>query len=815
MKAIFKNLFIALLSVLVFACTDDVIDNGNDNVGNNDGTGKNEEVLTTFTASLTPCSKVSIVNEDNVGKLTWSGDEYLLVSNGSADVEVDASGAISGEGAEWVNASEGTLSSDRKSLTFSTSLPSGSQWYIVAVEDKNNISSLSSEGLLATNAITSSDGESVRYIGYAKASVTEDSDTGITFSNVMSYLCFSLTEEYHAVTFEANAGNTSDFCQSVFYSSDCTATAGTASSDIYTVKTSSASGTNYFVPVTPVGKWTSGVTIKFWDEQGYEAMSSSSPLKTLTMESFESKVNTVTNLGNLDEVQQEEAAFSYEIPEKVNPIDPSLFSSLGVGSRWFSITSNVSWTASVNESETTASGVVLKTTSGKGSLDKFEVTVGQNTDFDNRKTIVIDFLPEGLEPVKVVLEQEAASIMTLEFCNQDGTEAFWPFEEEANISEGAGTGTYTVCGYSFGYSAANSNYSEAAKASWTFGKSGSYIATPAIEGRKFVKAKIFDINGTAEVSIQDEKGNDVSTKGTKTLEKNAITTWNLENTCNNTSYRYVVVNDKTLRIRALTLEYAVATADDVPPAVTFEATIPSKTSNVNPDTFNSLGKGSRWFSIASNVPWTAAVNESLTTAAGVVLSTTSGEGNLDKFEVTVGQNTDMDNEKQIVIDFTPEGGEVVQVTLTQEKGAMMRLEFCNQDGSEAYWPFDETANTSEGAGTGAYTVCGYSFGYSAVNSNLSDATRACWQFGKSGSYILSPIVEGRKLVQVKVIESNGGAKIEIKNEAGDATVGDEKSTTADEMKTWNLENTEIGESYRVEITNNKTLRIKTLIFTYE
>ena len=801
------------MTFVAFSCEKPV----DENEGNIDTTGG----TVTFTASLDAASKVAIgTGAENRGKVTWTGNEYILISNGSSDITVDKDGNISGEGAEWITAASGTISLDKKQLKFTTLLEAGEKWYFVVTDAKTNIASLSSKGVLSTNVIDSSDGGTVRHIGYATAESSESASIALTFKNVMSYMCFTVSSgDYYAVTIQAGPENGTEFCQSVSYNSSYVASTGSASSAVFSVRLTGPADTYYFVPVTPLGKWeTGGLEIKLWDEAGYNSMDTASPADIINVKSFTSAVNTVVYMGDLSE-QTVDPIFEYTVPEAVSPVDPQLFSSLG-GTRWFSINSNISWTASVNAA-TTASGVVLSASEGEGSVAKFTVTAGPNTDFESRKTIVIDLVPDpasGLEAKQVTLSQEKGSIMTLEFCSQDGTEALWPFAEEANTTGGGGTsGTYTLAGYSFAYSAADSNYSESEKACWLLGKVGSYISTPAVEGYRLSKASIYDINGTAAIAIQDAEGNDVTNAGQKDLGKKKNTSWTLSaSTAGNTSYRYMVVNNsngesKTLRIQTLTMTYEKVSD------VVFIATIPSKVLNVNPDTFNSLGIGSRWFSVSSNVPWTASVNTQKTTASDVKLMTTSGEGDLDKFEVTVGKNTDLDNEKTIVIDFMPQGGQTVSVTLKQDPGRYIRLEFCNQDASAGLWPFNEESSEKL---SGTYTAAGYNFVYNAVNSSYfeNDADsqkKRCWVFGKADSYIISPVIEGRKLVKVRVIESNGGAKLCVKTADGATEVSSVKSTDADTMESIALTSSEAGISYRLQITNAKTLRIKTLFFEYE
>ena len=165
----------------------------------------------------------------------------------------------------------------------------------------------------------------------------------------------------------------------------------------------------------------------------------------------------------------------------------------------------------------------------------------------------------------------------------------------------------------------------------------------------------------------------------------------------------------------------------------------------------------------------------------------------------------------------PQGGQTVSVTLKQDPGRYIRLEFCNQDASAGLWPFNEESSEKL---SGTYTAAGYNFVYNAVNSSYfeNDADsqkKRCWVFGKADSYIISPVIEGRKLVKVRVIESNGDAKLCVKTADGATEVSSVKTTDADAMESIALTSSEAGISYRLQITNAKTLRIKTLFFEYE
>ena len=266
----------------------------------------------------------------------------------------------------------------------------------------------------------------------------------------------------------------------------------------------------------------------------------------------------------------EVGTFKIVAPEKKGQVDPEVFNSFGSSPRWFGIESTVAWTARITD-ESTASGAKLVTASGTGNLEKFEVTVGQNTDFANRKTVVIEFQPEGLAPVQKILQQEKASILTLEFRSQDNGSLIWPFNEdvttEANSAAPAGgvSGNLTIGGYTFGYYAVKDCMKEAAYG-WRLGTgAGCWVQTPAIAGKKLVKVSLADgnsANTTPNIVTTDGAvvAGGLFTEAAGSFESKGLGTWTLAGTEANKSYRIASTADKTMRVLYLSLEYADAAA---------------------------------------------------------------------------------------------------------------------------------------------------------------------------------------------------------------------------------------------------------------
>lgn len=260
-------------------------------------------------------------------------------------------------------------------------------------------------------------------------------------------------------------------------------------------------------------------------------------------------------------------------------------------------------------------------------------------------------------------------------------------------------------------------------------------------------------------------------------------------------------------------------AGQAPVTVEFSATIPEKTSYADPAVFSSLGCSSRWFSVHSSAPWTARVAPE-TTASNVSLVTTSGEGDLEKFEVKVGPNTDKSNRKDIIIEFTPQGGEPYKVTLQQEKGSILTLEFRNQDGSAMVWPFTAEAATEAGdKGPGSFECGGYTFPYYTVADCMMESAYG-WRLGTGkGCWIGTPVVEGLALTKITMVDRNSNVNPNIETASGDILPGgafnDLVGTyTNNQPVYWNLTGTAPGQSYRIMATEARTIRALYLSFEY-
>lgn len=246
-----------------------------------------------------------------------------------------------------------------------------------------------------------------------------------------------------------------------------------------------------------------------------------------------------------------------EIPQVPDPedfprmVDPSVFSSLG-GTRTFNIISRSDWTARVSE-ESTAEGISISTTSGSGDQEGFAVTVsGINTDMENSRSVIIEFIPKGGEVVKYEMTQQKGSIMAIEPRDMNNTVSVWPFENEqvdGNMAEGSlKIGEYLFPYYCSNYNCLNKN------GGWQLGTGAdNFIGFPAIEGWRLSRISFYECNGTSAPYVADEKGNIVY-PSISYKEKTRVDI-KLSDTAAGTSYRLYIGNDKTFKFWWVEIEY--------------------------------------------------------------------------------------------------------------------------------------------------------------------------------------------------------------------------------------------------------------------
>ncbi len=244
----------------------------------------------------------------------------------------------------------------------------------------------------------------------------------------------------------------------------------------------------------------------------------------------------------------------HAVPEMERWVDPEVFSAVA-STRSFNIISNCKWTAAIDPSLTTASGVELSASAGDGNLDNFQVTVkGTNTDMDNEKTVAIVFTPEDGAPYTVKMRQRKGSIITLEFRDQDNTGAKWIFDEPEEAGK-IGEGVLHIGGYAFGYKA-NGYCQLHAASGWQLGTGEDiWVEFPAIQGRKLSRISFREYNANTNPSIVDSKLSVIPGGDPVGFKRNELTSFYLSGTAENTSYRIKSNANKTFRFTLIELEY--------------------------------------------------------------------------------------------------------------------------------------------------------------------------------------------------------------------------------------------------------------------
>ena len=230
---------------------------------------------------------------------------------------------------------------------------------------------------------------------------------------------------------------------------------------------------------------------------------------------------------------------------------------------------------------------------------------------------------------------------------------------------------------------------------------------------------------------------------------------------------------------------------------------------VDPAVFSAIFS-ERTFNVLSNCRWTAEIDGQETSATGVELPVSSGEGNYENFKVVVkGTNTDMDNAKTVCILFKPEEGDPYRVRMEQNKGSVIALEFRNQDMTAARWIFDEEQSPGK-VGTGTLHVGGYTFNYNA-NGYCQLHEASGWQIGSGEvTYVEFPAIPGRKLTRVSFREYNANTSPVIADAGGNVIPGgDAVSFSRNVLTSFYLSGTAAGTAYRIKPTTAKTFR-----FTY-
>lgn len=119
-----------------------------------------------------------------------------------------------------------------------------------------------------------------------------------------------------------------------------------------------------------------------------------------------------------------------------------------------------------------------------------------------------------------------------------------------------------------------------------------------------------------------------------------------------------------------------------------------------------------------------------------------------------------------------------------------------------------------------YTIDGYVWTFSASTKFYYLTSNKAILYGKSGSYILLPKVEGKALKSVTALAPSGASgkvTVGVYDAAGENVIkgGDAVIPTLGDNTTWNLSGTENNTSYQLRITNANNAQFQKLTLIYE
>ena len=184
------------------------------------------------------------------------------------------------------------------------------------------------------------------------------------------------------------------------------------------------------------------------------------------------------------------------------------------------------------------------------------ITADANTGSDEISGMITVTATDGTvtktAAVTVKQKSQAATIITLDFTSADNLPEGFP------TSSGTKTGTYSYNGYEFVFNAAASFYYMPTGYALLIGKTGSYILTPAIEGKTLTSIAFKTGSGASEkviVDVYDADGTISLGVNSATLKKGTEYDWSIADTEPNTSYQIRVTNNNNAQFAYLTLTF--------------------------------------------------------------------------------------------------------------------------------------------------------------------------------------------------------------------------------------------------------------------
>lgn len=354
-------------------------------------------------------------------------------------------------------------------------------------------------------------------------------------------------------------------------------------------------------------------------------------------------------------------------------------------------------------------------------------------------------------------------------------------------------------------------------------------ANGAPEGKVYVKGKVSSVKyvfssgyGTATFNISDDGS-------TETEQFTAYGVYYLENKPWVEGNGNVEVGDEVILYGTLTLYNSTTyetssknaylysingkTAEILPPSI-----VASNITNIPAAGMD----GACRITVNNAEGWTVSV-----AGDGTVVTTAAVEtvnDNIYSIAYTVAANTGDARDGKITVTVSKDGQESVskeikvsQVAASAQPASTLTIsiDFTDAANMPAGFPIKSTASSGK---QDTWSFGGYNFiFYAATNYYLSSGFLL---IGKTGSYILFPAIEGKKLVKVDFSTAGGASDAvvpDIYSADGETSIyGNTTATGKGKSFSWDLsdKNTAVNTSYQFRITNDKNFQFTKLELTY-
>lgn len=267
---------------------------------------------------------------------------------------------------------------------------------------------------------------------------------------------------------------------------------------------------------------------------------------------------------------------------------------------------------------------------------------------------------------------------------------------------------------------------------------------------------------------------------------------------------------KTIKAIAVKDDYK---SSDLASATYTVAGVATKLSNPTGLSFSSIS------TTAFTATWTAVANASSydwilstsSTSAGITVGNTKASGNVTSATCS-GSTLSLSTGTYYLYVKTKGNGTTYTDAddYAKEDVIMIAIDFTSTSQRPGDFP------TSSGTKTGTHTIDGYSFSFSAQTAYYWNSYL---MLGKTGSYILTPAISGKKLSNVSFSTTSGVSTNvipNIKSSDGSSTIYNNASAVAKSSSySWNLTSTSANTSYRFNVTNNYNIQLASLVLTYK